>query len=141
MKAKRETLTQPFVYFFSPLCSGLNFPEKSLQIPAVRMSSLAGLGILASESLSFHPARCLLQEQRSLMQNVGRNDLLSDKEQLQNLPALCYGMVSVDGGACRRPETGGRNVIRPLWHRELAVQMVQLQKEMLWLCSSLPLLM
>lgn len=54
------------------------------------------------------------------MQNVCRNDLLSDKEQLQNLPALCYGMVSVDGGACRQPETSGRNVIRPLWHRELA---------------------
>lgn len=77
------------------------------------MSSLAGLGIPASESGSFHPARCLFQEQHPLMQNIGRSDLLSDKEQLQGLLALCYPMVSGDRGACRLPESGGRNVMPP----------------------------
>lgn len=47
------------------------------------------------------------------MQNIGRNDLLSDKEQLQSLLALCYPVVGGNEGESRLPESGGRNVMPP----------------------------
>lgn len=61
MKVKRDTLTQLLVYFFF-----FNFPaqgeislEKSCKIAAVRMSSLAGLGIPASRAeASTQPGVC-----------------------------------------------------------------------------------
>lgn len=47
------------------------------------------------------------------MHNFGRDDLLSDKERLPAGSPHATRGFSGDGGACRLPESGGRNVMPP----------------------------